>query len=46
MTFNELQTEIDKFINWYNNERFIKKFDLKTPQQMWDVYMNNKSIWV
>ena len=44
LTFNELQTEIDKFINWYNNERFIKKFDLKTPQQMWDVYMNNKSI--
>lgn len=46
LTFNELQIEIDKFINWYNNERFIKKFDLKTPQQMWDVYMNNKSIWV
>nr|WP_277872568.1 DDE-type integrase/transposase/recombinase [Metamycoplasma hominis] len=46
LTFNELQTEIDKFINWYNNKRFIKKIDLKTPQQMWDVYMNNKSIWV
>ncbi|WP_203290436.1 IS3 family transposase [Metamycoplasma hominis] len=46
LTFDELQAEIDKFINWYNNERFIKKFDLKTPQQIRDVYMNNKSIWV
>ena len=29
LTFDELREKIDQFINWYNNERFIKKFNLK-----------------
>ena len=27
LTFGELREKIDQFINWYNNERFIKKFN-------------------
>lgn len=46
LTFNELKNEIKEFIDWYNNDRFMKKLDLKTPQQMWDVYKNNKFIGV
>jgi len=37
-TFNELREEIHQFINWYNNERFIKKFNLKTPHELWEAY--------
>ncbi|RMX34492.1 IS3 family transposase [Mycoplasmopsis fermentans] len=35
LTFNELKNEIKEFIDWYNNDRFMKKLDLKTPRQMW-----------
>ena len=38
LTFGELREKIDQFINWYNNERFIKKFNLKTPHELWEVY--------
>ncbi|ASI54028.1 IS3 family transposase [Metamycoplasma hyosynoviae] len=44
-TFNELNEIIKKFIDWYNNERFMKKFDLKTPHELWEIY-KNKSNWV
>ena len=35
---DELKEKIDQFINWYNNERFIKKFNLKTPHELWEAY--------
>lgn len=38
LTFDELREKIDQFINWYNNERFIKKFNLKTPHELWEAY--------
>ncbi|KDE42713.1 integrase [Metamycoplasma hyosynoviae] len=44
-TFNELNEIIKKFIDWYNNERFMKKFDLKTPRELWEIY-KNKINWV
>ncbi|MDC8912075.1 IS3 family transposase, partial [Metamycoplasma hyosynoviae] len=44
-TFNELNEIIKKFIDWYNNERFMKKFDLKTPHELWEIY-KNKINWV
>ena len=37
LTFDELK-KIEQFINWYNNERFIKKFNLKTPHELWEAY--------
>ena len=39
LTFDELK-KIEQFINWYNNERFIKKFNLKTPHELWEAYIN------
>ena len=38
LTFDELREKIGQFINWYNNERFLKKFNLKTPHELWEVY--------
>jgi hypothetical protein len=45
LTFIELKNKIKEFIDWYNNERFLKKFNLKTPQELWDVY-NNKNFTI
>ena len=33
-----IREKLDQFINWYNNERFIKKFNLKTPHELWEAY--------
>ena len=41
LTFSEIKEKIKEFIKWYNNERFMQKFNLKTPQQMWEVYIKN-----
>ncbi|AJM71904.1 IS3 family transposase [Mycoplasma yeatsii] len=38
MTFSELKECIKNFIEWYNNERILKKFKWKTPQELWGVY--------
>ena len=35
---DELKEKIGQFINWYNNERFIKKFNLKIPHELWEAY--------
>ena len=45
LTFDELREKIGQFINWYNNERFIKKFNLKTPHDLWEVYVKQIN-WV
>lgn len=45
LTFKELNETLKNFIDWYNNERFIKKFDLKTPHELWEIY-KNKINWV
>lgn len=45
LTFEELKNEIQKFIHWYNNERFIQKFNFKTPHELWEEYVK-QTIWV
>ncbi|WP_277735015.1 IS3 family transposase [Mycoplasmopsis bovis] len=31
----ELERHLNKFIDWYNNERMLKKFNYKTPHELW-----------
>ncbi|QZE12376.1 IS3 family transposase [Mycoplasma sp. Ms02] len=35
MSFVELKSQINNFIEWYNTERFQKKLNFKTPQESW-----------
>ncbi|WP_429992886.1 IS3 family transposase, partial [Mycoplasmopsis bovis] len=35
MTLKELERHLNKFIDWYNNERMLKKFNYKTPHELW-----------
>ncbi|AXJ70043.1 hypothetical protein FCM49_02580 [Mycoplasma bovis] len=42
LTFEQLKNEISKFIEQYNKEGFLKEFKWKTPQLLWDAYIENK----
>ncbi|MFZ8239476.1 IS3 family transposase [Mycoplasmopsis bovis] len=34
-TLKELERHLNRFIDWYNNERMLKKFNYKTPHELW-----------
>ncbi|AXJ70285.1 hypothetical protein CH328_03830 [Mycoplasmopsis bovis] len=35
MTLKQLERHLNRFIDWYNNERMLKKFNYKTPHELW-----------
>ncbi|MGY6172346.1 IS3 family transposase [Candidatus Mycoplasma pogonae] len=40
ITFQDLENEISRYIDWYNNERIQSILGWKTPQESWGAYIN------